>query len=91
MKKWIYVCLFLFFLSHRSFAQESDLDRLGTWNLLNVKADIGERWSVFVEPQLRSLRWYDHFHYYEIKGGVTYDLSQTFSLTTGIGRNDTYQ
>jgi Protein of unknown function (DUF2490) len=92
MKNWIYVCLLLTTsLNHWSFAQESDLDGLGTWNVLNVKADIGERWSVFVEPQLRSLRWYDHFHYYEIKGGVTYDLSKTFSLTTGFGRYDTYQ
>ena len=90
MKKWIYVCLFLFFLSHRSFAQESDLDRLGTWNLLNVKADIGERWSVFVEPQLRSLRWYDHFHYYEIKGGVTYGESDEWSYMPADRDRPTY-
>ena len=71
MKNWIYICSLFTFLGHQGLAQESDLNGLGTWNVLNIKADIGERWSVFVEPQLRSLRWYDHFHYYEIKGGVT--------------------
>ncbi|MFN7115724.1 MAG: DUF2490 domain-containing protein [Saprospiraceae bacterium] len=73
------------------FAQEGDLRALGTWNILNVKVDVSDRWSVFVEPQLRSLRFYNHFHYYEIKGGVTYDLSKNFSLTAGFGRYDTYQ
>lgn len=91
MKKWIYLGLLLSSLNNVLGAQESDLEKLGTWNVLNIKADIGERWSVFVEPQLRSLLLYDHFHYYEIKGGVTYDLSPTFTFTTGIGRYDTYR
>jgi len=73
------------------FAQQSDLDALGTWNILNVEKGLNDRWSVFGEAQIRSLRFYDHFHYYEIKGGVTYDLSRNFSLTAGIGRYDTYQ
>lgn len=92
MKKWKFAwVLLLTSLAHGSIAQESDLSRLGTWNILNVKMDLGERWAIFVEPQLRSLRWYDHFHYYELKGGVTYDLGKNFSLTTGVGRYDTYQ
>jgi hypothetical protein len=90
-KHWFGLLLLLNSLSGSILAQESDLESLGTWNILNVKADIGERWSVFVEPQLRSLRWYDHFHYYEIKGGVSYDLGSNFTVNAGLGRYDTYQ
>lgn len=63
---------------------------LGTWNILNVRADLSDKWGVFAEAQLRSLRLYDHFHYYEYKGGVTYRLDKNFSLTAGVGRYKTY-
>jgi Protein of unknown function (DUF2490) len=66
-------------------------EALGSWNILNVKLNLNDKWSLFLEPQIRSLAFYDDFHYYEVKGGFTTRLSKTFSFTSGIGRYDTYR
>lgn len=78
------------FTANRASAQ-SDLNHLGTWNILHVRWAISQRWSLFAEPQLRSLRFYDHFHYYEVKGGVQYNLNPNFSFVFGFGEYHTYQ
>jgi len=53
---------------------------LGSWNILNVKYNIDARWSVFGEAQLRSLKFYNDFHYHEYKGGVNYKINRNFKL-----------
>ena len=63
---------------------------LGSWNILNFSAKIDSKWSFFVEPQLRSLAFYNDFHYYEYKAGLTYKITNNFSVTTGIGNYNTY-
>ena len=63
---------------------------LGTWTILNAKLSLDKRWSLFGEGQLRSVRFYDDFFYFEIKGGVTYNLNENMSLTLGTGRYHTY-
>lgn len=55
-----------------------------------MRAELNKRWSFFAEGQLRSLRFYDHFHYYEYKGGPVFKLDNNFSFTTGFGRYNTY-
>ena len=47
---------------------------LGSWNIVNLKYKIAEKWSVFGEAQLRSLRFYDDFHYHEYKAGLNYKI-----------------
>lgn len=83
--KFFYLSFFLFFQMYVTKAQ------LGSWNIYNLKLELSEKWSLFFEPQLRSLAFYDNFHYYEIKGGTTFRLSKTFSLSTGIGDYNTYR
>lgn len=63
---------------------------LGTWNILNIKYKINEKWNVFGESQIRSLRFYDHYHYYENKIGFEYKLDPEFRLALAIGDYDTY-
>jgi len=63
---------------------------IGSWNIINLKMNIDKQWSFFVEPQLRSLSFYNQFHYYERKGGITYNLKSNFSFTTGLGSYNTY-
>ncbi len=48
---------------------------LGTWNIVNVR---------------RSLRFYDNFHYYEVKGGAGYRISDQASVFLGVGTYQTY-
>ena len=62
----------------------------GSWNILNAKLDLNQQWNLFGELQLRSLRFYDDFHYYEIKGGASYNISKSSNLSAGFGIFDTY-
>ncbi|TAH18029.1 MAG: DUF2490 domain-containing protein [Cytophagales bacterium] len=85
------ISLFVIFFSFVStvFAQNQG-EGLGSWNIINVKLKINNRWSMFIEPQLRSLAFYQQFHYYEIKSGFSYNIDQNFSISTGIGTYNTY-
>ena len=56
---------------------------LGTWNSINLKYNQTERLSFFAEAQLRSLAFYDQFHYYEYKAAVNYKLHKAVRLTLG--------
>lgn len=64
---------------------------LGSWNILNLKYNQNEKWSVFGEAQLRSLKFYDNFHYYEYKGGINYKIHKNVQLTLGAGSYQTYK
>jgi hypothetical protein len=62
----------------------------GSWNILHVRHLTTDRLTLFGEAQLRSLRFYDDFHYYEVKGGASWKLNAQVSVTVGGGRYDTY-
>ncbi len=63
---------------------------LGSWNILNVKYSLDEKLSFFGEAQLRSLKFYSNFHYYEYKGGINYKVHKNANLTLGAGSYQTY-
>ena len=64
--------------------------KLGSWNILNANLRINEKWSVFGETQLRSLSFYNEFHYYEVKTGGNFKINKQFSATSGFGSYNTY-
>ena len=66
------------------------LAQLGSWNILNVKAPIDSLWSVLAEGQIRSLSFYNEFHYYEYKGALSYAIASDRTLTAGIGSYRTF-
>jgi len=63
---------------------------IGTWNFINVKLKISDKITLFSEAQLRSLAFYDDFHYYEYKGGISWNAKQGLNLSLGMGDYDTY-
>lgn len=63
---------------------------LGSWNILNLKYSLNNKWSLAGEAQLRSLKFYDHFHYYEVSGAVTYQPGPSLRWTLGGGSYQTY-
>jgi hypothetical protein len=69
-------------------AQES---ALGSWNILSLKYNYSKKLSFFGEAQLRSLKFYNNFHYHEVKGGFNYKPNSGLSLTLGGGKYDTYR
>jgi hypothetical protein len=64
---------------------------LGSWNIINTKYSINDKWSVFGEAQLRSLMFYNNFHYYEYKGGINFKVHKSLKLTLGAGSYQTYK
>lgn len=65
-------------------------NKLGTWNIINANLKVSENWSFFAEAQLRSLSFYDEYHYYEAKTGGTYKINNQFSTTAGFGSYNTF-
>jgi hypothetical protein len=85
------LCNLLFILlCSTKFAFTQTLD-LGSWNMLNLKYTQNEKWSVFGEAQLRSLKLYSNFHYYEYKGGINYKVHKNVAVTLGAGSYQTYK
>lgn len=74
----------------QSICTTSGAQSLGTWNLLNIKLQLTEKWAFIGEAQLRSNRFYKEFVYNEYKGGIQYKLDKNFSILIGIGGYDTY-
>jgi hypothetical protein len=83
-------CLILFLLTHFSVLHSQKKD-FGSWNILNVKYQINEKWSLSGESQLRSLQFYNHFHYYEYKAFVNHSINKNVKLTLGAGSYQTYK
>lgn len=77
----------LLFLPINAIGQQAEL---GSWNVLHLKYNHSKKISYFSELQLRSLKLYDHFHYHEVKGGVTLSLIDGFAFTLGLGNYQTY-
>lgn len=64
---------------------------IGSWNIINLKYTHTYKLSFFGEAQLRSLKFYDYFHYYEYKGGINYKAHKDVNLTLGLGSYQTYK
>lgn len=64
---------------------------LGSWNILNLKYSHNEKLSLFGEAQIRSLKFYSNFHYYEYKGGINYKIHKNVKLTLAAGSYQTYK
>lgn len=69
-------------------AQKVDM---GSWNIVNIKYNINSKLSIWGEAQLRSLKFYNNFHYYEYKGAVNYKIHKNAKLTLGMGSYQTYR
>lgn len=63
---------------------------LGSWNILNVKYTLNKKWNVTGESQVRSLSFYNNFHYYEVSGTVNYQPNPNIRWTLGGGSYQTY-
>lgn len=91
LSKYLKIILFFIFyftITKNSAAQNSDL---GTWNILNLRYHVNNKLSFFSEAQLRSLKFYNNFHYYEYKAGLEYKANEKIRLGLGAGSYQTYK
>lgn len=84
----LFVCS-LFFLTVSS--ARSAPAGTGSWNILNLRYSPNPSWCFFAEGQLRSLRFYNDFHYYEYKGGFDYKGCKNIRMSLGAGSYQTYR
>lgn len=82
--------LLILLVSIPSTAISQNID-LGSWNILNLKYTLDEKWSLFGEAQLRSLKFYNQYHYYEYKGGINYRFHKNAALILGAGSYQTFR
>ncbi len=73
------------------FISMAQKDEIGSWNIININYNHTTKLSFFGEAQLRSLKFYDHFHYYEYKGCINYKLNNAMRLALGAGSYQTYR
>jgi hypothetical protein len=84
-------CLILMNLCLFPYTNQAQTSDFGSWNIINLKYNHNQQLSFFGEAQLRSLRFYDDFHYYEWKGGINYKIHRSVQLTLGAGSYQTYR
>jgi len=91
MKRSLLLIVFFTITYLHSISQSEDFKgQLGSWNILTLRQDINEKWELFGEAQLRSLSFYNEFHYYEMKAGLQYNIDSVFSILSGAGSYNTY-
>ena len=88
MKRVSLITLLLILSTPIIIAQNFDL---GSWNIVNLKLNVNNKWSLFGESQLRSLKFYTNFHYYEYKAGFNYKFHSNATFTLGAGSYQTYR
>lgn len=89
--KCLLLLFILVFLNIKGSSQSQDFrGQLGSWNILTVRKDVNEKWEFFGEAQLRSLSFYNEFHYYEMKAGLQFNIDSVFSILSGAGSYNTY-
>ena len=86
MLKSVVVIIFIFFVCSETTAQST-----GSWNILNLRMDLKNGFSLFGEGQVRSLKYYNEFHYHEFKGGLNYRVHKNLVVSMAIGKYDTYK
>jgi hypothetical protein len=79
--------LLLLFIAKLSFGQTYGL---GSWNIINLKYTVSQKVSLFGEAQIRSLKFYDNFHYYEYKGGINFKFDKNAVISLGAGSYQTF-
>lgn len=85
-KKIIFIIVHFFI-----FDVHAQKNEIGTWNVFNFKYNSNNNWSFFTEGQIRSLKLYNNFHYYEYKAGVSYKIDKNLIATIGGGSYQTYK
>jgi hypothetical protein len=90
MKYYIKAACFVWaaFLVKKAAAQK-DPD-LGTWNIVNVRVSLTEKWNLWSELQTRTDGFYKRHFYHEVKGGASLNIKDKINLLVGLGQYVTY-
>jgi hypothetical protein len=83
MKNLLIILILL--TANNTFAQN-----LGTWNVFDVKKNGRKGTSYQLEGQVRSLKFYDNFHYNELNFTTNFKYNDNLILSILLGKHNTY-
>ena len=86
MKK---VLFFILLAGNFAFAQNKD--HLSDFNMTSFTYKHNQKWSAYIELQERSLEDFTLPDYYEMKGGIGYNINKNNQAFVGIGKYGTYK
>ncbi len=75
--------------SHKVNGQDN---KMGTWGIITavLPGDTTHRWGCYIELQTRTNKFFNEAFYYEVKGGISYDIAKNYTALIGTGRYVTY-
>lgn len=88
MKKLGLGLLIFFFIN--VFSQTNTSEHLSGFNMISFTYKHDKQWSAYLELQDRSIEDFNKPDYYEIKGGIGYNINKTNQAFVGIGRYANY-
>lgn len=87
MKKFLTILVSIFIFSIVAAQKEN----ISSFNSLTVTYKFHPKFFLFAEGQLRSVEEFTYPDYYEIKGGIGYNLTKNHKPFIGIGRYGNYK
>ncbi|MEC5156137.1 DUF2490 domain-containing protein [Chryseobacterium sp. MP_3.2] len=82
---------FSLFISLFSINISAQQEHISSFNSVNVTYKFHPKFFLFAEGQLRGIEDYSYPDYYEIKGGIGYNLTKNHKPFIGIGRYGNYK
>lgn len=74
-----------------SFAVNAQQENISSFNAITVTYKIHPKFYLYAEGQLRGIEDFSYPDYYEIKGGIGYNLTKNHKPFIGIGRYGNYK
>lgn len=81
----------LFLAAPFLYAQSSFKPHVSNFNMMSFTYKHNEKWQAYLELQMRSIEDFMLPNYYEVKGGIGYNLNKNNQLFVGTGRYGTYK
>ncbi|MDR2206810.1 MAG: DUF2490 domain-containing protein [Flavobacteriaceae bacterium] len=83
--------LLLFVSSRYLLSQSGDKEHLSGFGVTSITYKHDKKWSAYLELQMRSIENFSLPDYYEMKGGIGYNVAQGNQVFVGIGKYGTYR
>ncbi|MCD8741837.1 DUF2490 domain-containing protein [Mucilaginibacter roseus] len=93
LKHTIFFALSILILIFCSVNVKAQNSKTGTWGIVTVvlPGDSAHKWGGYIELQTRTnTLLYNQPFYYEVKGGISYDIAKNYTALIGSGRYITY-
>lgn len=87
LNKKIFITIIVFF-SQQIFAQK---ENISGFDAITLSYKFHPKFFLYAEGQIRSIEDYSNIDYYEIKGGIGYNLTKNHKPFIGIGRYGNYK